>query len=149
MKSIQETEKEIREIFAGFKSPDDKWEFLLKIAREHPGMDASLKNEKFLVAGCASRMFLVPEFTDGRLKLHMDTEVGAANPLISRGLGALALKIYDNRTPDEILASDPKFFQEIGLQSGLSPTRANGFASLLKQIYLYAEAFKVLAQRSK
>ena len=149
MKSIQEVEEEIRSVFANFTSPDDKWEYLLKLAREHPGMDPALRDEKFLVSGCASRMFLVPKFENGVLHLNMDTEVGAANPLISRGLGALALKIYDGRTPDEILASDPAFFQKIGLQSGLSPTRANGFASLLKQIYLYAEAFKALSARLK
>ncbi len=145
MKSIQEVESEIREVFLKFTSPDDKWTYLLKLAREHPGMDAALKNEKFLVKGCASRMFLVPEFRNGILHLHMDTEVGADNPLISRGLGALALKIYDGRSPDEILSSDPHFFQDIGLQQGLSPTRANGFASLLKQIFLYAEAFKAIS----
>lgn len=145
MKSIQEVESEIREVFLKFTSPDDKWTYLLKLAREHPGMDAALKNEKFLVKGCASRMFLVPEFRNGILHLHMDTEVGADNPLISRGLGALALKIYDRRSPDEILSSDPHFFQDIGLQQGLSPTRANGFASLLKQIFLYAEAFKAIS----
>ncbi len=149
MKSIQEVEDEIRSVFAGFASQDDKWEYLLKLAREYPGMDPALRDEKFLVSGCASKMFLVPEFADGVLHLHMDTEVGAANPLISRGLGALALKIYDNRTPDEILAADPAFFQRIGLQTGLSPTRANGFASLLRQIYLYAEAFKALSGRFK
>lgn len=147
MKSIQEVEKEIREVFAGFTSPDDKWKYLLKLAKEHPGMDGRLKDEKFLVKGCASRMFLVPEFQNGVLHLHMDTEVGAENPLISRGLGALALRIYGDRTPGEILSSDPRFFQEIGLQQGLSPTRANGFASLLKQIFLYAEAFKALSAR--
>lgn len=148
MKSIQEVESEIREVFLKFTSPDDKWTYLLKLAREHPGMDAALKNEKFLVKGCASRMFLVPEFRNGILHLHMDTEVGADNPLISRGLGALALKIYDGRSPDEILSSDPHFFQDIGLQQGLSPTRANGFASLLKQIFLYAEAFKAISART-
>ncbi len=148
MKSIQEVESEIREVFLKFTSPDDKWTYLLKLAREHPGMDAALKNEKFLVKGCASRMFLVPEFRNGILHLHMDTEVGADNPLISRGLGALALKIYDGRSPDEILSSNPIFFQEIGLQQGLSPTRANGFASLLKQIFLYAEAFKAISART-
>ena len=94
-------------------------------------------------------MFLVPEFKEGILHLHMDTEVGADNPLISRGLGALALKIYDGRTPAEILSADPEFFQKIGLQQGLSPTRSNGFASLLKQIYLYAKVFSALAARSK
>ena len=149
MKSIEEIENEIRAEFAAFTSPDDKWAYLLKLARNHPGMDEKLKEEKFLVKGCASRMFLVPEFKEGILHLHMDTEVGADNPLISRGLGALALKIYDGRTPAEILSADPEFFQKIGLQQGHSPTRSNGFASLLKQIYLYAKVFSALAARSK
>jgi len=82
MKSIQEVEDEIRSVFAGFASQDDKWGYLLKLAREHPGMDPALRDEKFLVSGCASKMFLVPEFADGVLHLHMDTEVGAANPLM-------------------------------------------------------------------
>ncbi|MCK9181723.1 MAG: SufE family protein [Fibrobacteraceae bacterium] len=145
MKSIQEVQDEISATFAAFTSPDDKWEFLLKLAKEHPGMDSKLKGEKFLVSGCASRMFLVPEFKNGILHLHMDTEVGAANPLISRGLGALALQIYNDRTPAEILSVSPAFFQRIGLNVGLSPTRANGFASLLKQIYLYAKVFEAIA----
>ena len=60
MKSIEEIENEIRAEFAAFTSPDDKWAYLLKLARNHPGMDEKLKEEKFLVKGCASRMFLVP-----------------------------------------------------------------------------------------
>lgn len=140
-KSIAEHQEEIRAVFAAFHDPDEKWKWLLKIAREHSGMDPKFKDEKFLVKGCAARMFLVPEFKDGVLHLHMDTESGAENPLISRGLGALALKIYQGQKPSEILKTRPEFFQEIGLNVGLSPTRANGFASLLKQIYLYAQVF--------
>jgi cysteine desulfuration protein SufE len=147
MRSIADIQQEIRAVFASFSTPDEKWKYLLKLAREHEGMDASLKDEKFLVVGCASRMFLVPEVKDGLLYFHMDTEVGADNPLISRGLGALALKFYNGQKPADILATNPAFFQEIGLNVGLSPTRANGFASLIKQIYLYAKVFSALAAR--
>ena len=140
-KSIAEVEAEVRQIFAGFTDPDEKWKWLLRIAREHQGMDPKLKDEKFLVKGCAARMFLVPEFKDGVLNLHMDTESGAENPLISRGLGALALMLYHGQKPSEILKAHSEFFQDIGLNVGLSPTRANGFASLLKQIGLYAQVF--------
>lgn len=139
--TIAERQEQIRAIFAGFTDPDEKWKWLLRIAREHPGMDSSLKDEKFLVKGCAARMFLVPEFKDGVLLLHMDTEAGAENPLISRGLGTLALKVYNKQKPSDILQARPEFFQEIGLNVGLSPTRANGFASLLKQIYLFAQVY--------
>ena len=141
IKSIPELEEEIRLIFVSFEDPDAKWKWLLRIAREHPGMDPKFRDEKFLVKGCAARMFLVPEFINGRLRFHMDTDGGVENPLISRGLGALALRIYSNQKPSEILKSRAEFFQEIGLNVGLSPTRANGFASLLKQISLFAQVF--------
>lgn len=140
-KPISEIQSEIRAEFAAFASSDDKWKFLLRIAREHQGMDPALKDEKFLVRGCAARMFLVPQFKDGVLVLHMDTEGGMENPLLSRGLGALAVRLYNGQKPTDILKADPAFFQDIGLNVGLSPTRANGFASLLKQIYLYAQVY--------
>jgi cysteine desulfuration protein SufE len=142
--TISESQDEIKKIFADFKSPDDKWKYLLEIAREHTGMESSLKQEKFTVKGCAAKMFLVPEYKDGILTFHMDTEGGEDTPLLSRGLGVLALKIYSGHQPVDILSVKPEFFQEIGLQVGLTPTRANGFASLLKQIYIYAKLYSLI-----
>jgi cysteine desulfuration protein SufE len=77
----------------------------------------------------------------------MDVEGGTTNPLISRGLGALALSVYNDMAPADILGVDPAFFQQIGLNVGLSPTRSNGFASLLKQIYLYARVFDAFSKK--
>ena len=96
---IQERLEEIRQKFAGFTDPDDKWKFLLDLAKAHPGMDASLKAEKFIIQGCASTMYLVPRFADGKIHFEMDVEGGTTNPLISRGLGALALKVTFARKP--------------------------------------------------
>lgn len=143
-RSIEETQQEIKNIFAAFETPDDKWKYLLKLAREHSGMDSSLKDDKFIVKGCSAKMYLVPEFKDGILNFYMDTEGGESTPLLSRGLGALALKIYNAQKPADILKTSPEFFQEIGLQIGLTPTRANGFASLLKQIYMYAKVYSLM-----
>jgi cysteine desulfuration protein SufE len=142
--TIEESQGEIRKIFAAFENPDDKWKYLLKIAREHTGMDSELKEEKFIVKGCAAKMFLVPEYKDGILYFYMDTEGGETTPLLSRGLGVLALKIYNAQRPADILSANPAFFQDIGLQIGLTPTRANGFASLLKQIYMYAKVYSLI-----
>lgn len=145
MSTIAERQEKIRAEFAEFKDQDDKWKYLLRLARECQGMASNLKEEKFLVKGCASRMFLVPEYKEGLLHFHLDTEAGSDNPLISRGLGALALNVYNDQSPAEILKADPHFFQSIGLDIGLTPTRANGFASMVKQIYLYAQVFSKLA----
>jgi len=142
--TIEESQNEIKQIFATFETPDDKWKFLLKIAKEHKGMADNLKQEKFIVKGCAAKMFLYPEYKNGLLYFYMDTEDGENTPLLSRGLGTLALKIYNGQKPADILSAKPEFFQEIGLQIGLTPTRANGFASLLKQIYMYAKAYSII-----
>jgi cysteine desulfuration protein SufE len=92
-------------------------------------------------------MYLVPKFDRNILHFEMDVEGGTTNPLISRGLGALALKVYNDLPPSEILSLDPVFFQDIGLNVGLSPTRSNGFASLVKQIYLYARVYDAISKK--
>ena len=145
--SIVDRQEKIRAKFASFSDPDDKWKFLLDLAREHKGMDASLKAEKFIIQGCASTMYLVPKFDGAKIHFEMDVEGGTTNPLISRGLGALALQIFNDMTPADILSVDPTFFQQIGLNVGLSPTRSNGFASLMKQIYLYARVFDAISKK--
>lgn len=148
-KTIAEIQDELRVVFKEFEEDKDlKWAYLLKTARAHQGMDPSLKDEKFLVKGCAAKMYLVPEFKDGLLHFHMDTDGGSDNPLMSRGLGALAVKIYSDHPPSEILDSFkecPDYWGEIGLTVGLTPSRANGFASLMKQISLYAQVYARMA----
>jgi len=146
MSAIEERLEKVRAKFASFSDQDDKWKFLLDLARAHKGMDASLKAEKYIIQGCASTMYLVPKFESGVIHFEMDVEGGTTNPLISRGLGALALLIYNDMPPKEILSVNAAFFQEIGLNVGLSPTRSNGFASLIKQIYLYARVFDAISK---
>ena len=146
MSAIEERLEKVRAKFASFSDQDDKWKYLLDLARAHKGMDASLKAEKYIIQGCASTMYLVPKFESGVIHFEMDVEGGTTNPLISRGLGALALLVYNDMPPKEILSVNAAFFQEVGLNVGLSPTRSNGFASLIKQIYLYARVFDAISK---
>ena len=146
MSAIEERLEKVRAKFASFSDQDDKWKYLLDLARAHKGMDASLKAEKYIIQGCASTMYLVPKFESGVIHFEMAVEGGTTNPLISRGLGALALLVYNDMPPKEILSVNAAFFQEIGLNVGLSPTRSNGFASLIKQIYLYARVFDAISK---
>ena len=147
MSAIEERLELVRSKFASFSDQDDKWKYLLDLARAHKGMDASLKAEKYIIQGCASTMYLVPKFESGIVHFEMEVEGGTTNPLISRGLGALALQIYNDLPPKDILSVDAKFFQDIGLNVGLSPTRSNGFASLIKQIYLYARVCDAISKK--
>lgn len=137
--SIENRLKELRDKFASFTDPDDKWKYILDLAKSHQGMDPSLKDEKFIITGCAATMYLVPKRDGAVFHFEMEVDGGSTNPLISRGLGVLALKVYNDLSPAEIMSIDPKFFQDIGLNVGLSPSRSNGFASLVKQIRLYAQ----------
>ena len=148
MKSIFDIQSEIKEEFAAFPSPDEKFKHLIKIARSHGGMPEDKKDEKFLIKGCATRLFLVPEFTGEALLYHTDTDEGDKAPLIVRGLASLAQRLYSGQAPKKILETDPKFFQDLGITVALSPTRANGFGLLLKELYLYATIYSKLGERS-
>lgn len=135
-------QKEISELFASFKDIDDKWKYLLNLANEWPEIDQSLKDSIYIVPGCSSTMYLVPQFNGTKLHFEMDVD----NGLISKGLGVLALKIYNDLPPADILKLDKDFFKQIGLDIGLTPTRSNGFASILSQIYKYARIFDEISK---
>ena len=139
--SMERLGAEIAATVAAFPDTDSKWSWLLKLAKAHPAMADEYRNEKFLVRGCATRLYLAPVFEDGRLWFETDTDAGDASPLIVRGLADLAQRLYSGQRPSDILAFDPEFFRKTGIHGALSATRANGFASLLRQIRLYAEAY--------
>ena len=134
----------IKQIFTRFKSNDDKWKFLIELSKQSVPMDPELKREQFQVDGCSTVMYLVPSFENGRLYFDMDLGYRQL-PSISLGLALLLKKVYSGRTPKEILAFDTNFFNEIGLNIGLTPTRSNGFASMLKLIRRYADVFSKMS----
>jgi cysteine desulfuration protein SufE len=142
--SIQEIKEQLKNEFSSLKDSDEKWSKLIKIAREVPEIPEDLKEDKFLISGCASRLYLIPAFNGSTLELKTDVDRGPDTPTFVRGLGAIAIKVYSGQSPQAILddfTNDPEFFKTIGLTSALSATRANGFGSLLKQIFMYAQVF--------
>ena len=147
MNTISEIKAELKSDFSQMKDQDDKWAKLIKLSREIPEIPAEQKDEKFLISGCASRLYLIPSFANGKLNLQVDVDRGPDTPTFVRGLGAIAVSIYSGQTPKEILADfkeDPTYFKDIGLTTALSATRANGFGSLLKQIFMYAQVYAKL-----
>jgi cysteine desulfuration protein SufE len=144
MKGIAEIQTEIREEFTQLESSEDKFKHLISLAKNHAGMPEDKKDEKFLIKGCATRVFLVPEFNGEVIVYHTDTDEGDQAPLIVRGLAALAQRLYSGQKPSDILSTNPDFFQSLGITVALSPTRANGFGSLLKELYLYANIYSRL-----
>ena len=131
--------------FSQLRSWEDRYKKLIAIGKELPPMDESKKSEDVKVKGCQSQVWLVAT-VDSEKRVHFEADSDA---MIVRGLVALLLRIYSNAMADEILSTPPEFVKKIGFETNLSPSRANGLYSLIKQIMRYATAFKILAEPSR
>ena len=140
--TIDEIQQEIVEEFSGFEDWMDKYAYLIEIGNEMTPIDAKYKVESNLIRGCQSRVWLHQEFTEGKIKFEAESDA-----LIVKGLVALLLRIYSDRTPKEILESEPRFIDEIGLRQHLSPTRSNGLLAMVKQMKLYALAYEKISEK--
>ncbi|QZT35738.1 SufE family protein [Halosquirtibacter xylanolyticus] len=136
MKTINEVQDEIIEEFSMFDDWMDKYANLIEMGNELNDIDPKYKVDNFLIKGCQSRVWLYPTFEDG--KIHFE---GESDAIIVKGLVSLLLKVYEDRTPKEILESELYFIDDIGLTQHLSPTRSNGLLSMVKQMRLYAIAY--------
>ena len=138
MKTIQEIQAGIIEEFSVFNDWMDKYEYLIELGKEMPLIDEKEKNEEHLIKGCQSRVWLNAELKDGKVYYSADSDA-----VITKGIVNLLIKVFSGQTPEDILAADLSFLDEIGLKEHLSPTRSNGLLAMLKQMLLYAEAFKL------
>lgn len=135
--TIQQEEKNIIDEFSVFTDWMDKYEYIIDLGKNLPIADASAKTDQNLIKGCQSRVWLQCWYEEGKLFFKADSDA-----IITKGIISLLVRIYNGHTPDEILASDLSFIDEIGLKENLSPTRANGLVSMIKQIHAYALAYK-------
>ena len=134
--TIKEIEQQIVEEFSIFTDWMDKYEYLIELGRSLPIIEEEEKQESNLIKGCQSRVWLGASFKDGRVYFKADSDA-----IITKGIVSLLIRVYSGRTPAEILQADLEFINQIGLQDNLSPTRANGLLSMIKQIKYYAMAF--------
>ena len=141
--TINEIQQEIIEEFSGFEDWMDKYSYLIEIGNEMAPIDPKYKVESNLIRGCQSRVWLHQDFTDGKIIFEAESDA-----LIVKGLVALLLRVYSNRTPKEILESEPRFIDEIGLRQHLSPTRSNGLLAMVKQMKLYALAYEKISAKN-
>ena len=137
MKSIKEIEEEVIDDFSVFDDWLDRYSLLIELGNSLPQMDESQKVSNNLIEGCQSRVWLNAEYRDGLLYFEAESDA-----VIVKGIVSLLIKVLSGHSPDEILASDLHFIDAIGLKEHLSPTRSNGLLSMVKQMKLYALAFK-------
>lgn len=137
MKTINELQDEVIEEFSDFDDWMDKYQLLIDLGNEQEPLDEKYKTEQNLIDGCQSRVWLQADMEDGNVVFQAESDA-----LIVKGIIALLIKVVSGHTPDEILNSDLYFIEKIGLKEHLSPTRSNGLLAMVKQIRMYALAFK-------
>lgn len=135
--TIKEIQEQIIGEFEIFTDWMDRYEYLIDLGKSLPPFDAAYKKPEYLIEGCQSKVWLYPSFNDGIITFTADSDA-----LITRGIVALLVRVFSGRTPDEIINADIYFVDKIGLRENLSPTRSNGLLAMMKQIRLYAIAFK-------
>lgn len=134
--TIKEKQNEIIESFSLFDEWTDKYEYLIDLGKNLPQIPPEKMTEEHLVKGCQSRVWLDAELDGKLLKFTADSDA-----IVTKGIIALLIKVLSGHTPKEILESDLYFVEKIGLREHLSPTRANGLVSMIKQMKVYAMAF--------
>ncbi len=135
--TINEKQDEIIEEFSVFDDWMDKYSYLIEIGNSLEGFDEKNRVEQNLIEGCQSRVWLNGELKDGKIYYTADSDA-----IITKGIVALLIRVMSGHTPDEILNAELYFIDKIGLKEHLSPTRSNGLVSMIKQVRMYALAFK-------
>lgn len=135
--TIEEAQQEIIDEFSDYDDWMDRYQMLIDLGNEQEPLPVEYKTESNLIDGCQSRLWLQADLVEGRVHYRAESE-----SLIVKGIVALLIRVLNDHTPDEILEADLHFIDDIGLREHLSPTRSNGLLSMLKQMKLYAMAFK-------
>jgi len=130
--------QQIETEFSQFGEWEDKYNYLIELGQSLPIIDEKYKRPQYLIEGCQSRVWLYAEFREGLVHYTADSDA-----IITKGIASLIIRVFNGLTPDEILAADLSAFDRIGLKEHLSPTRSNGMVAMMKQIQLYAMAFKI------
>ncbi len=135
--TINEAQDEVIEEFADFTDWMDRYQLLIDLGNDEKPLDEKYKVESNLIDGCQSRVWLQADYIDGVIRFSAESDA-----LIVKGIIALLIRVLSGHTPDEILGADLYFIEKIGLKEHLSPTRSNGLLAMVKQMRMYALAFK-------
>ena len=139
--TINELQDEVIEEFSDFEDWMDKYQLLIDLGNDLEPLDEKYKTESNLIEGCQSRVWVQADYEDGKLVFKAESDA-----LIVKGIIALLIRVLSGHTPQEILDSELYFIDAIGLKDHLSPTRSNGLLAMVKQIRMYALAFKVKSE---
>ena len=134
---MNEIQEEIIAEFDIFEDWLDKYNYLIELSNDLPIMDPIYKTNEYLINGCQSKVWLRADLLDGKIRFTADSDA-----IITKGIVSLLIRVLSDRDPEEIMDTDLVFIDRIGLRENLSPTRSNGLLSMVKQMKLYALAYK-------
>ena len=140
--TINELQNNVIEEFADFDDWMDKYALLIDLGNSLPPLEEKYKTESNLIEGCQSRVWVQADYVDGKIQFK-----GESDAVIVKGIVSLLISILSDHTPQEILDADLYFIEKIGLKEHLSPTRSNGLVAMVKQMRMYALAFRTKEQQ--
>ena len=135
--TIKEIQEEIIEEFSMFDDWMERYEYIIELGKSIPMIDQQYQTDDNTIKGCQSKVWLHAEENNGKIEFTANSDA-----ILTKGIIALLLRVFSKKTPQEILNADASFIDEIGLKEHLSPTRANGLLAMIKQLKLYALAFR-------
>ena len=135
--TIKEIQEEIIEDFELFEDWMQRYEYIIETGKSLPGISEANKTEDNLIKGCQSKVWLHADFIADKVQFSADSDA-----ILTKGIISLLLRVFNERSPQEILDAEPYFIDEIGLKEHLSPTRANGLLAMIKQMKFYAVAYQ-------
>ena len=142
MPSIAEIQEELIDEFALFDDWMEKYEHLIELGKSLPLIDPELKTDERIIKGCQSKVWLDAKLEDGKVLFTADSDA-----IITKGIIAVLIRVFSGHSPEKIAEAKTEFIDQIGLREHLSPTRANGLLSMIKQMKLYAVAFQAQPKR--
>lgn len=137
MSSIKEIQEEIIEEFAMYEDWMQRYEYMIELGKSLPLIDEKYKTDDNLIKGCQSKVWVHAEMEEEKLVFTADSDA-----IITKGIIAILVRAFSNQHPKDIIEADTSFIDEIGLKEHLSPTRANGLVSMIKQLKMYAVAYQ-------
>ena len=137
MSTIESIQNEIVEEFSLFEDWMQRYEYMIELGKSLPLIDEKYKTEDHIIKGCQSKVWVHADLEEDLLKFRADSDA-----IITKGIIAILIRVFSNQHPKDILEANTDFIDKIGLKEHLSPTRANGLVSMIKQIKMYEVAFQ-------
>ena len=137
MQSIEDIQQDIIEEFSMFEDWEERYQYMIDLGKDLPLIDAQYKTEDNIIKGCQSKVWVHATLNNNAIEFTADSDA-----IITKGIIAILIRAFSNQTPKAIIEADTKFIDAIGLKEHLSPTRANGLVSMIKQIKMYAIAYQ-------